>query len=251
MADDPGEAAYAGRVRDMQNWIGGSDHSPRDALFVPPPPEIVGSLLDDLLSWVARDDMPALVQATIAHAQFESIHPFTDGNGRIGRALISAVLRRRGIARNVVMPLASGLLEERDAYFDALTAYRRGDPLPIIAVVTRSARVAAVEARRSMETLRSLPAEWAELLGGRRSTVTARLIETFTDDPVMTSAQLPGRVDAAPAAVYAALDRMVQAGVLTEITGRKRDRVWAAPDVLGELDELDRRVRAVLRADRR
>lgn len=85
MRDEPGEAAFAGRLRDMQNWIGGSDHSPRGAFYVPPPPETVPGYLDDLVAFANRDDLPALVQAAIAHAQFESIHLFTEGNGRIGR----------------------------------------------------------------------------------------------------------------------------------------------------------------------
>ena len=126
MKDDPLEAHYAGRLRDMQNWIGGGDYSPRDALHVPPAPERVPELMDDLIEYLNRDDVPMMVQAAIAHAQFESIHAFTDGNGRIGRALVSAVLRRRGATRNAVVPLASGLLARRDDYFAALGEYRRG-----------------------------------------------------------------------------------------------------------------------------
>src|SRR5450755_675484 len=83
MRDDAHEDGYAGRLRDMQNWIGFSDYSPRGALYVPPPPETVVTYLQDLLAYANRDDLPALVQAAIVHAQFESIHPFTDGNGRI------------------------------------------------------------------------------------------------------------------------------------------------------------------------
>jgi len=86
MIGEPAERDYAGRLRDMQNWVGGSDHSPRAAVFVPPPPDTVQSYLEDLISFSNRDDLPVLVQAAIAHAQFESIHPFIDGNGRIGRA---------------------------------------------------------------------------------------------------------------------------------------------------------------------
>lgn len=92
MRDDPAEARYAGRLRDMQKWIGGSAYSPRTAIYVPPPPEMVPTYMADLIAFVNRDDLPALAQAALAHAQFESIHPFTDGNGRIGRALINTVL---------------------------------------------------------------------------------------------------------------------------------------------------------------
>lgn len=99
MADDPQEADDAGRLRDMQNWIGGSDHSPRGALHVPPAPLRVPELMDDLIAYLNRDDVPVMTQAAIGHAQFESVHLFTDGNGRSGRALVSAVLRRRGVTR--------------------------------------------------------------------------------------------------------------------------------------------------------
>jgi Fic family protein len=246
MVDDPTESAYAGRIRDMQNWIGGSDHSPRGALFVPPPPELVAPLLDDLLTWTNRDDIPSLVQAAIAHAQFESIHPFTDGNGRIGRALISAILRCRSVARNVVMPVASGILAVRDEYFAALTSYRAGDPAPIIDVITRSARAAAIESRESVNALRSLPAEWRALLHGRRSAAADRIIDAFFDNPVLAADEIIAASGTTVSASYAAIDRLTDADIVTEITGRKRDRVWAATDALGELEELDRRIHAAM-----
>ncbi len=246
MASDPTESSYAGRIRDMQNWIGGSDHSPRGALFVPPPPGFVPELIADLLAWVARDDVPVIIHAAIAHAQFESIHPFTDGNGRIGRALISAVLRRRGLARNVVIPLASGLLAVRDEYFAALTEYRAGVVAPIVDVIARSAMAAAVESRVSMEQLRGLPDEWRRLLSGRTSPVTERIIDILIAEPVVSAEDIAAAVDAPTSAVYNAIDRLTDAGIITEITGRKRDRVWVAMDALGELEELDRRIQAAM-----
>lgn len=246
MTDDPAESHYAGRLRDMQNWIGGSNHSPRDALFVPPPPHLVPALLEDVLAWANRDDVPALIGAAIAHAQFESIHPFTDGNGRIGRALISAILRRRGVARNVVVPLASGILAVRDEYFDALTSYRTGDPAPIIEIVSRSARAAAMESRSSMDALRSLPAEWRRQLSGRTRPAAVRILDALLDEPVMNADELVAASGASTAAAYLAIDRLTVAGILTEITGRKRDRVWTATDALGELEELDRRIQAAM-----
>ncbi|MFF2484866.1 Fic family protein [Microbacterium sp. NPDC058062] len=248
MSDDPAESPYAGRLRDMQNCIGGSNHSARGALFVPPPPELVPRLLDDLLAWAARDDVPAVIHAAIAHAQFESIHPFTDGNGRIGRALISAILRRRGVARNVVIPLASGILAVRDDYFAALTSYRAGDPVPVIVIVCRSAVAAAVASRASMDELRALPDEWRRQLTGRKSAAADRIIDALFDNPVMAAEELVAASGSTTAAAYTAIDRLVDAGVLTEITGRKRDRVWAATDALGELEELDRRIQTAMTA---
>lgn len=138
MRDDRDEGPYAGQVRTEQNWIGGSDFSPRGALHVPPVPERVDELLADLMAFANRDDVPVLAQAAIAHAQFETIHPFGDGNGRIGRALVGAILRRRGVMRNTIVPIASGLNARRDEYFAGLTSCRRGHAAPLVRLVTRA-----------------------------------------------------------------------------------------------------------------
>ena len=133
MHDDPLESSAADELRTVQNWIGGSDFSPRGALYIPPPPETVPGYMDDLVTFADRSDMPALLQAAIAHAQFESIHPFTDSNGRVGRALINTILRRRGATTRVVVPLASALVARRENYFDALGSYRSDDLAPLAA----------------------------------------------------------------------------------------------------------------------
>lgn len=247
MRDDPTEARYAGRLRDMQNWIGGSDHSPRGALHVPPAPERVPELMEDLLSYLNRDDVPALVQAAIAHAQFESIHPFTDGNGRIGRALVSASLRRRGVTRHAVIPLASGILARRDDYFDALGEYRMGNPEPLIALFVRSADVAALESRESIERIKALPDEWAAEVKPRKGSAAAALLPIFYDHPVLTADEIDRLTGGNTAAMYVAIAKLEEAEVIREITGRRRDRVWVANDLLAELDDLDRRIQAAMR----
>lgn len=247
MIDDPHEARYAGRLRDMQNWVGGSDHSPRGALHVPPAPERVPALIEDLVEYLNRVDVPVFVQAGIAHAQFESIHPFTDGNGRIGRALIGAVMRRRGTTRNAVVPLASGILARRDDYFDALGAYRTGDPAPIIELFARSARAAAIEAHTTIEHIRELPSRWRTETGVRAGSAAARLLDAFCDHPVIGADQLEQFASASSTRAYEAVDRLVAAAVVEEITGRKRDRVWAATDLIAELDDLDARIQSHMR----
>jgi Fic family protein len=246
MANDPDEADYAGRLRDVQNWIGGSDYSPRDALHVPPAPERVPELMADLVAYLNRDDVPVMVQAAIGHAQFESIHAFTDGNGRIGRALVSAVLRRRGVTRNAVVPLASGLLARRDGYFASLGTYRRGDPAPLIDLFARSARAAAECSRESIARLKAMPGEWAAELRPRAGSAAAALIHAFYDHPVMSADEIEIRSSSVASQAYRALDRLTRAGFIEEITGRKKNRVWAASEALAELDELDRRIQAAM-----
>ena len=97
---------HGGRSREVQNWIGGSGYNPCSAAFVPPPPDLVEELLEDLCEFCDDDAIPAVAQAAIAHAQFETIHPFVDGNGRTGRALIHVILRRRGLAPTFVPPIS-------------------------------------------------------------------------------------------------------------------------------------------------
>src|SRR5512139_89251 len=122
------ERTRPGRVREEQNWIGGRLGNPSDAAFVPPPEDLVLPLLEDLVAFMARDDLPAAPQAAVAHAQFETIHPFIDGNGRVGRALVHVVLRRRGLAPRYVPPVSLVLAADAKAYVAGLTAFRDDRP---------------------------------------------------------------------------------------------------------------------------
>jgi Fic family protein len=115
---------HSGTLRDVQNWIGGSDYNPCSAAFVPAPPEHVRGLVEDLCEFCNSDMLPAVAQAAIAHAQFETIHPFVDGNGRTGRTLIHVILRRRGVAPRFVPPISLVLATHADAYVDGLNRTR-------------------------------------------------------------------------------------------------------------------------------
>ncbi|WP_228814587.1 Fic family protein [Nocardia flavorosea] len=244
MRDDPTDGDYAGRVRDMQNWIGGSKYSPREALYVPPPPETVDEYLQDLIRYANRDDVPALAQAAIAHAQFESIHPFTDGNGRIGRALINSVLRRRTVTNTVVVPLASALVAHRDRYFDDLSAYRSGDPEPLMHSFTAGSRIAASQSRRTARYLAAFPEQWRELTGPVRShSAAAKIMASLIAMPVITAEDVSDRLRLSTSSAYAAIDRLNEAGVLRPLTNRKREQVWGAGLVLDELDALGARIK--------
>lgn len=134
--------------------------APRDALYVPPPPETVPAYMDDMIEFANRTDIPVLIQPAVAHAQFESIHPFTDGNGRIGRALINTIFRRRGATTRLVIPLASALVAYRERYFGALNTYRNGDLRPLIVTFANSAKTAAAKSCTTAERVAEIPIEW-------------------------------------------------------------------------------------------
>ncbi|MDV6278348.1 Fic family protein [Rhodococcus erythropolis] len=238
MAPDFYTARDSGTVRDVQNWIGGSDYTPIGALFVPPPPELVDVLMADLLVFANRTDLPILAQAAIAHAQFESIHPFTDGNGRIGRALVSAILRRRGLTHRVTVPLASVMLADTRRYFDHLTNYRAGDADGFVEYVAGAAIISCEAAQDSARALSELPDHWREIARPRSNSADEKIIDALLDTPIFsaeTAQQITGTTDAS---TYRALGRLTAAGVIEVLSESKRNQIWAAVNVLAELDAL-------------
>jgi len=249
MSGDVSEATYAGRVRDMQNWIGGSDYSPRGALLVPPPPDLLADLMADFLTFVGRTDLPSLFQATVAHAQFESVHPFTDGNGRIGRALINAILRVRGITSTVVVPIASALVAQRDSYFAALDAYRSGDLEPIVNLFARAALIASEESGVSASHIRELSQQWRTALGRtREGSAPLVLLQHLATQPVLSSNEAERVLGAGSSVAHAAIDRLRNAGIVRPLTERKRNQIWGAGALLDELDDLDLRIQVRARS---
>lgn len=242
LGDEPVEGRSAGAYRDQQNWIGGSDLSPRGAVHVPPPPELVPDLMRDLVAFASRDDLAAMAQAAVVHAQFEAIHPFNDGNGRIGRALIGGVLRRRGVTRRVTVPIAAAMLADVDTYFARLADYREGDIDSLTTYVAETALAAAEASEVTAARLADLPDQWHARSGARRGSSAHRLVDALLAHPVVDSALAQQITGTVPIRTLEAIDRLVAAGVLEEITGRQRNRVWVAPDVMTELSDLEERI---------
>ncbi|MBG6097516.1 Fic family protein [Nocardioides luteus] len=237
----PDEAANAGRFRVVQNWVGGSDYAPRDTLHVPPPPETVVDYIEDLVSFANRDDLSPIAQAAIVHAQFESIHPFIDGNGRIGRALIHAVLRRRRASRHLAVPIASALVAHRDRYFSALNDYRAGTVATIIAMLAASTTIATTESWKTAETLESIRADWGEAAGGPRPGSAAyRLLDLLTEEPILNAELVTEQLGIEDA--VGTIEGLEKVGILTRAKRTRRSPVWIAPAVLAEVEDLSARI---------
>lgn len=247
-AHDPAEA---GRWRTQQVWIGSSSDSPAGALFVPPQPARIDVAMGDLVSFMARDDLPVLLQAAIAHAQFETVHPFTDGNGRTGRALLHALLRAKGLARWVTVPVSAGLLTDTAGYFGSLDAYRAGDPVPIIEQVARSAQQGVVHGTWLVDRLAEIRQRWLDGARFRRGSAALRLTNVLVGQPAVNLSFVQRKLDVSQTAARRAIDHLVLAGILAESTERRRNRVWIARDVVDALDEFaDRAGRRVLPQER-
>jgi Fic family protein len=226
----------AGRWRDQQVWIGGGDIGPHGAAFVPPHHSRVPAGIDDLVAFIARDDVPVLAHAALAHAQFETIHPFPDGNGRTGRALVHAHLRAKGLIRNVTVPVSAGLLTDIDGYFAALTRYRGGDPTAIVEAFATAVFRAVANGRRLVDDLHAIRQDWQERVRVRRDAAAWRVAELLLRHPVVNAALVAAEIGIAPQNTYRSLRPLVEAGVLVEFTDRKRNQLWRAPEVLDALD---------------
>jgi Fic family protein len=226
-----------GCFRDQQVWIGGRGASPHGADFVPPHHEHVPAAIDDLSAFAAREDMPPLVHAALVHAQFETIHPFEDGNGRTGRVISQLVLRQRGLVRNATVPISSGLLQDTSAYFAALTSYRKGDVAPIVEQMARAAQSATASGRILAHDLRELREQWTDNIRSRSDSTAWRLAELLFAQPVVNAAWVAEHLGVSARTARTTLDVLEQAGILTETTAARRNRVWQATSILTRLDE--------------
>jgi Fic family protein len=236
-------ASIAGQVRNVQNWIGGNDYNPCGAGFVPAPPEYVAELLDDLCSFCNSDHLPPLIQAAIAHVQFETIHPFEDGNGRTGRALIHVLLRRRGLAPSYVPPMSVILAANKDRYIDGLTRYRDGDLDEWIERFAVAAAQAANLAERYLGRVQELQEAWRQQLRDhadlRADSAAWAVIDELPGHPVITVPVATAVTGRSKSSTAVAVDQLVDAGILLPLSESKRNRAWEAAGLLDLLAELE------------
>jgi Fic family protein len=234
----------AGRIRDRQNWIGGNDYNPCGADFVPPPPEELDRLLADLCDAMNDETLSPLTQAALVHAQFETIHPFDDGNGRTGRALVHVILRRRGLAPHFLPPISVIFARSRDRYIAGLTAFRGtavADWIEQFATATWEAtRLAATYVR----AVRDLQAEWMDRLSAhqsppRKGAAAWALIDVLPAHPMISAPVAAAATGRAKAAVYDAINQLEDAGVLEPLSAKRRNRSWEAVGLLPLIAQLE------------
>ncbi len=238
------DPVFAGRFRDEQVWIGHGEAGPRTADFVAPHHDRIPTAMLDLVRFVRREDLPVLVQVAVAHAQFETIHPFPDGNGRTGRALAQSILRNKGLVRSTAVPISAGLLVDVDRYFAALGSFREGDAAQIIHEFARASRVAAVTGSGLVDDLASqLEDSRAKLAGIRSDAAAWRILPALVSQPAVNTKYVVRALGLGEMAALRALDVLVERGVLVEMTGKSRARVWQHRGILGVLDEYAARIR--------
>jgi Fic family protein len=224
-----------GEFRTEPVWIGGGS-TPVGATFVGPRHEAIPGAIGDLVAFVQRRDVPTLAQVAVAHAQFETIHPFTDGNGRTGRALAQAMLRNKGLTRQVTVPVSAGLLADTDAYFAALTSYRAGDAAPIVERFSRATVLAIANGRQLVADLRHIRETWNDVITARSDSAVWRVADLLTRRPVVNAALLAQELGIESTNAHRYLKPLAEAGILIETASGPRNRVWRSPEVLAALD---------------
>jgi Fic family protein len=236
----------AGRLRTVQNWIGGNDYNPCRADFVPPPPEEVDRLLADVCGAINDQRLPPLVQAALVHAQFETIHPFDDGNGRAGRALVHVVFRRRGIAPRFLPPISVVFAGAKDRYIAALSRFRFDESgvtdwiEHFAAATVRAARLA----RAYVSAVDALRERWREQVRAtgsapRADAVAWAIIDLLPAHPMISAPVATAVTGRAKSRVYEAIEQLVDAGVLVPLSEGKRNRWWEAAGLLDLIGRLE------------
>lgn len=233
---EPQSRHPAGVFREEQVWIGSRSDSPVGAEFVPPHHSRVPELIEDLSLFIARSDAPVMAAVAIAHAQFETIHPFTDGNGRTGRALVQAMFRHRGITRNVAIPVSAGILTDVPRYHQALTEYRSGDVNPIIRIFSEAAFRAVDNSAQLVDDLRRIRIGWDSRLTARKNSNAWRLLDILVEHPVLNSAAAAAELGVAQPNIYPPLKALVDAGIVKSKAEHGLGPFWRSDEILAAVD---------------
>ncbi len=238
----------AGVVRTEQNWIGGNNYNPCGASFVGPPPEEVPRLLEDLCAAINDDILPPVIQAGLVHAQFEVIHPFLDGNGRTGRALIHIVLRRRGLTPRYVPPISVVLAGDKGTYIAGLDGYAGGDIGGWLTTFASATAQSAELATAYLGRVEGLQDRWRTTLressNPRADSVAWTLIGVLPAHPMISVPVAVAATGRTKAVVNEALRQLETAGVVTRASRGQRNRTWEAAGLLDLLADLEAGVTA-------
>ena len=219
-------------------WVGGTPYSPHEALFVPPVAERVSQCLDDLCRFAQTDSADPVAKAAIVHAQFETIHPFIDGNGRTGRTLLHRMLKIDGLLAHGTVPVSAGLLHDIDRYMQALSSYQQGDPEPIIDQLADALDSAIVIASLTSARVAEIDDAWRERITERAGAKIHELPALLWEQPVVDSAYIAQRLGMTRRAATDLINRACSYEILRPLGRVQRGDFYQAPDAVDLLDEI-------------
>lgn len=224
-------------IRDEQVWIGGTPYSPHGASFVPPHAHRVMACLDDLIAFGQRDDVSPIAKASIFHAQFETIHPFTDGNGRTGRTILHRMLAVDDVLRHTMLPVSAGLLHDVNRYMHALDAYHDGTIEPMIECLADALELAVVIGSRIASDVEEVLAAWASANTDRAGSASHRLPTLLVEQPVVNASYVASRLGITDRAARNLIESACERGILTKMGNARRGAFYQAGDLIALLEE--------------
>ncbi len=233
----PVHANFGGLLREEPVWIGGDSISPHGALFVPPAYTRLPSLLDDFVLFCKRGDIHPIAKAAIAHAQFETLHPFVDGNGRTGRTLLHKILQDEGVLAHATLPVSAGLLHNIDAYMNAITSFQNGNPLVVIEQVLDALDVALMVGELVSRNLDEVFASWSERISERKNAAIWKLPALLAEQPVVSAAYISEKLSITTRAASSMIAKAQQYGILRPAGAGARSVYYQADDLVSILEE--------------
>lgn len=229
---------FGGELRQEQVWIGGTAFSPHGALYVPPAWQRVRPCLEDLLAFARRTDVGPIEKAAIFHAQFETVHPFVDGNGRTGRALLHKILRDEGVLTQMALPVSAGLLHNVSEYLSSLTRFQEGDPTAVIEQLANALELAVGIGHLVASRMDAALAAWESVITERRGSSMRRLPDVLVSQPVVDSSYLSAQLGISRRAATDLIARACEYGILRPVGNRRRGEFYQADAIIDVLEEV-------------
>ena len=224
-------------LREEQVWIGGTAYSPHRAIYVPPHHARVRDCLDDLVAFAQRDDVSPIAKAAILHAQFETIHPFTDGNGRTGRALVHRLLVFDEVLRHMTLPVSVGLLHDVERYMDALDAYHEGQIEPIVSCLADALWLAVLLGMHIAADVEEVLEGWRAANTDRSGSASHRLPALLVEQPVVNTGYVAEHLGISDRAARTLVDVACERGILAKMGNARRGDFYQASELLAILEE--------------
>ncbi|MDI6453553.1 Fic family protein [Peloplasma aerotolerans] len=224
-------------IRKRINWIGTPYSLPHEASYVPPHPDHLELYMNQFISFCKRNDIHPLIQAAFAHAYFEIIHPFEDGNGRVGRILIQLILKEKLFLEHLYMPFSVGIVKDQERYVNALDEFKLGNFEPIIIVLLENALGLVPKVYHALEQLLELKQSWRDKLNLRQDALAWKMLDDFITQPVIDVKYIKEKHNANDQAVRNNIEELIKVGIISPIGNNKRDVAYESKEVLDLLDQ--------------
>lgn len=229
--------SFGGELRDEQVWIGGSAYSPHGAIYVPPHASRVRGYLEDIITFARRDDVGTIAKAALVHAQFETVHPFIDGNGRTGRTLLHRILKQEGVLGSATLPVSAGLLHNIDRYLESITRYQEGDPLSVIEELLDALELALALGEMVAHLVDEVLANWGDRITERAGSSMHRLPALLIQHPVVNVSFLAEKLEISPRAAQNLVARACEYNMLRAFGNKRRGTFYQADDIIDILEQ--------------